>query len=104
MIVTTIENIPGRQVIEHYGVVIGSSVRSKHFGKDFFAGFKNIIGGELKAYTELLNETRAEALKRLEAQAQDKGANAIVGVRFGTSDVAAGAAEIFAYGTAVKLG
>jgi uncharacterized protein YbjQ (UPF0145 family) len=79
-------------------------VRSKHFGKDFFAGFKNILGGELKAYSALLEETRAEALQRLEAQAKEKNADAIIGLRFGTSDVAAGAAEIFAYGTAVKLG
>jgi uncharacterized protein YbjQ (UPF0145 family) len=103
MILLTIESVPGRQIVEHYGVVFGSSVRSKHFGKDFFAGFKNILGGELKAYSALLDETRAEALKRLEAQAKEKNADAIVGLRFGTSDVAAGAAEIFAYGTAVKL-
>jgi uncharacterized protein YbjQ (UPF0145 family) len=103
MILLTIESVPGRQIVEHYGVVFGSSVRSKHFGKDFFAGFKNILGGELKAYSALLDETRAEALKRLEAQAREKNADAIIGLRFGTSDVAAGAAEIFAYGTAVKL-
>jgi len=104
MILSTIESVPGRQIVEHYGVVFGSSVRSKHFGKDFFAGFKNILGGELKAYSALLEETRAEALQRLEAQAKEKNADAIIGLRFGTSDVAAGAAEIFAYGTAVKLG
>jgi uncharacterized protein YbjQ (UPF0145 family) len=103
MILLTIESVPGRQIVEHYGVVFGSAVRSKHFGKDFFAGFKNILGGELKAYSALLDETRAEALKRLEAQAREKNADAIIGLRFGTSDVAAGAAEIFAYGTAVKL-
>lgn len=103
MILSTIESVPGRQIVEHYGVVFGSSVRSKHFGKDFFAGFKNILGGELKAYSALLEETRAEALQRLVAQAKEKNADAIIGLRFGTSDVAAGAAEIFAYGTAVKL-
>lgn len=103
MIVTTIEFLPGRQIVEHYGVVFGSTVRSKHFGKDFFAGFKNILGGELKAYTQLLEEARAEALQRLQEQAAAKGANAVVGLRFGTSDVAAGAAEVFAYGTALKV-
>ena len=104
MILTTINKVPSHEIIEHYGLVHGSSVRSKHFGKDFFAGFKNILGGELKAYTKLLEETRAEALERLSEQARAKGANAVIGIRFGSSDVAAGAAEIFAYGTAVKVG
>lgn len=103
MIITTIESLPNKQIAEHFGVVFGSTVRSKHFGKDFFAGFKNILGGELKAYTQLLDEARTEALKRLEQQAAAKGANAVIGLRFGTSDVAAGAAEIFAYGTAVRV-
>jgi uncharacterized protein YbjQ (UPF0145 family) len=103
MILTTLDYIPGREVLEHYGLVNGSTVRSKHFGKDFFAGLKNIVGGELKAYTELMNETRDEAVGRLVAMAQAKGANAVVNVRFGTSDVAPGAAEVFAYGTAVKV-
>lgn len=104
MILTTLDYIPGKEIIEHYGMVNGSTVRSKHFGKDFFAGFKNIIGGELTSYTELMEETRDEAVKRLVAQATAKGANAIVNIRFGTSDVAPGAAEVFAYGTAVKVG
>ncbi len=103
MILTTLEYIPGREISEHYGLVNGSTVRAKHFGKDLFSGLKNIVGGELKAYTELMEETRAEATQRLIQMAQSKGADAILGVRFGTSDVAAGAAEVFAYGTAVKL-
>jgi uncharacterized protein YbjQ (UPF0145 family) len=103
MILTTLDYIPGREIEEHYGLVNGSTVRSKHFGKDFFAGLKNIVGGELKAYTELMEETRKEATERLVAMAQAKGANAVIGVRYGTSDVAAGAAEVFAYGTAVKV-
>ena len=103
MILTTIDAVPGRRIIEHYGVIFGSTVRSKHFGKDFFAGFKNILGGELKAYTELLEETRKEAIERLSNQARAVGANAVVGIRFATSDVAAGAAEIVAYGTALKI-
>lgn len=103
MILTTLEYVPGREISEHYGLVNGSTVRSKHFGKDLFAGLKNIVGGELKAYTELMEETRTEATQRLIQMAQAKGADAILGIRFGTSDVAAGAAEVFAYGTAVKL-
>lgn len=88
---------------EHYGMVTGSTVRAKNIGKDFFAGLKNIMGGELKAYTELMDESRNEALQRMIQQAQAKGANAVVNIRFGTSDVAPGAAEVFAYGTAVKV-
>lgn len=103
MILTTLDYVPGREIVEHYGIVNGSTVRSKHFGKDLFAGLKNIVGGELKGYTELMEETRNEAIKRLIAMASAKGADAILAVRLGTSDVAAGAAEVFAYGTAVKL-
>lgn len=103
MILSTIEYLPGKEILEHYGVVSGSSVRSKHIGKDFFAGVKNIFGGELKGYTELMNETRTEALSRLVQQAEARGANAVIGIKFSTSDVAPGAAEIFAYGTAVKV-
>ncbi len=103
MILTNLDYIPGREIIEHYGMVNGSTVRSKHFGRDIFAGLKNIVGGELKGYTELMEETREEAVTRMVQQAQSKGANAILNIRFGTSDVAPGAAEVFAYGTAVKI-
>lgn len=103
MILTTLESVPGKQISEHYGIVSGSTVRAKNIGKDFFAGIKNIMGGELKAYTELMEESRNEALSRMVQQAQAKGANAVVNIRFGTSDVAAGAAEVFAYGTALKV-
>jgi len=103
MILSTLDYIPGREIVEHYGMVNGSTVRSKNFGKDIFAGLKNIIGGELKAYTELMEETRNEATQRMVAMATTKGANAIVNIRYGTSDVAPGAAEVFAYGTAVKV-
>lgn len=102
MIVTNIENIPGLQIIEHYGVVSGSTVRAKHAGRDIMAGLKNIFGGELKGYTELLTESREQALQRMREQAHSLGANAIVNVRFSTSSVAAGAAELYVYGTAVK--
>ncbi len=103
MIVTNIELIPGRTIIEHLGMVQGNTVRSKHAGRDIMAGFKNIFGGELKGYTELLTESREEAVERMKQQAEAIGANAILNVRFSTSSVAAGAAELFAYGTAVVL-
>lgn len=103
MILTTIDHVPGKKILEHYGLVAGSTVRSKHFGKDLFAGFKNIFGGELKAYTELLNEAREEGLERMQAQAAHKGANAVINIRFATSDVAAQAAEVYVYGTAVRV-
>jgi uncharacterized protein YbjQ (UPF0145 family) len=103
MQITTMDFIPGSEVEAHFGLVSGSTVRSKHIGRDIFAGIKNIFGGELKGYTELMDETRDEALSRAIKIAQAKGANAIVSLRFATSDVAPGAAEVFAYGTAVKL-
>lgn len=97
------ENIPGRQILEFYGVVTGSTVRAKHIGKDILAGLKNIVGGELRSYTELLGEARQEATQRMVAEAQSMGANAVVNVRFSTSSIAQGAAELFAYGTAVRV-
>lgn len=103
MILSNTEEVPGRRIVEFYGVVTGSTVRAKHFGRDFMAGLKNLVGGELKGYTELLNEARAEALDRMKQQAQSVGANAVVNVRFSTSSVAQGAAELFAYGTAVRI-
>lgn len=103
MILSNTETVPGRTILEFYGVVTGSTVRAKHIGRDIMAGFKNIIGGELKGYTELLVEARQEAVERMVAQARSMGANAVVNVRFTTSSVAQGAAELFAYGTAVKV-
>lgn len=103
MILSNIESIPGRRVVEHYGLVQGSTIRAKHVGRDIMAGLKNIFGGELKGYTELLKESREEATKRMIAQAQELGANAVINVRFATSSVAQGAAEILAYGTAVRV-
>jgi uncharacterized protein YbjQ (UPF0145 family) len=100
---TTLEGVPGQTVVEHYGLVQGSTIRAKHIGKDILAGFKNIVGGELKGYTELLQEARQEAVDRMVQQAQQMGANAVINVRFATSSVAPGAAELFAYGTAVKV-
>lgn len=103
MIVTNTETVPGRKIVEFYGVVSGNTVRAKHVGRDIMAGLKNIVGGELRGYTELLNESREEATSRMIAQAESMGANAIVNVRFATSSVAQGAAELFAYGTAVRV-
>lgn len=103
MQLTNIESVPGKQVVENYGLVSGSTIRAKHFGSDLMAGLKNIVGGELSGYTELLTESREEATKRMIAQAEEMGANAIINVRFSTSSVAQGAAEILCYGTAVKV-
>jgi len=102
MILTNIEQVPGKAIIEHYGLVSGSTVRAKHAGRDFMAGLKNIVGGELKGYTELLNDSREEATARMIQQAEALGANAVVNVRYSTSSVAQGASEIYVYGTAVK--
>ena len=95
--------MPGRRVTKHLGLVQGSTVRAKHVGKDLFASLKNIIGGELKAYTELLQESRVEAVERMVKQAEAAGANAVLNIRFATSSITQGAAEILAYGTAVTL-
>ena len=103
MLISNLELIPGHRVVEHLGLVQGSSVRAKHVGRDIMAGLKNIFGGELKGYTELLQESREEAMQRLREQAEAVGANAILNVRFSTSSVAQGAAEIYVYGTAVVL-
>lgn len=103
MMITNIEYVPGKTIVEHFGVVSGSTIRAKHVGKDILAGFKNLVGGELKAYTQLLQESRQQAVKRMIGEARQLGANAIVNVRFSTSSVAAGAAELYAYGTAVTV-
>ncbi|MDR2033809.1 MAG: YbjQ family protein [Helicobacteraceae bacterium] len=100
---SNIESFPGYTITKHLGLVQGSTVRSKHLGRDMMAGLKNIFGGELKGYTELLVESRQEATDRMIAQAKAVGANAVINVRFGTANIAAGAAEILAYGTAVVI-
>jgi uncharacterized protein YbjQ (UPF0145 family) len=103
MILTNIESVPGKTIVEHFGLVSGSTVRAKHVGKDILAGLKNIIGGELKGYTELLHESRQQSTERMIEQAKQLGANAIVNVRYATSSVAQGAAELYVYGTAVRI-
>ncbi len=101
MIVVNTETIPGMKIVQVKGIVQGNTVRAKHMGRDIAAGLKNLLGGELKGYTELLTEARRQAVERMLAQAEQLGANAIVNVRFSTSAVTQGAAELYAYGTAV---
>ena len=103
MILTNVNTVPGKKIVAHYGIVQGSTVRAKHAGRDLMAGLKNLVGGELKGYTELLQESRQEAVNRMSEQARQLGANAVVNIRFATSSVTQGAAELFAYGTAVKV-
>jgi len=103
MIVTNTETVAGYDIVAVRGLVQGNTVRAKHAGRDIAAGLKNLMGGELKGYTELLTESRREAMERMLAQAQQLGANAVVNVRFTTSAVTAGAAELYAYGTAVSV-
>ena len=103
MIVVNTETVAGFRIVAVKGIVQGNTVRSKHAGRDIAAGFKNLVGGELKGYTELLTESRREAIDRMMAQAEQLGANGIVNVRFTTSAVTSGAAELYAYGTAVIL-
>lgn len=103
MLLSNLEILPGKRVVKHLGLVQGSSVRSKHAGRDFLSGIKNIFGGELTAYTELLHDSREQATERLTDQAKSIGANAVLNIRFSTSSIAAGAAEIYVYGTAVEL-
>jgi len=104
MIYTNIGFVPGKEIVEHYGIVQGSTVRAKHIGRDVMASLKNLVGGELQGYTELLQDSREEAMERMGEQARELGANAVVNIRFATSSVAQGAAELFVYGTAVKVG
>lgn len=103
MLLSNLEVVPGKRITKHLGLVQGSTVRSKHVGRDLMAGLKNIFGGELRGYTELLQESRDEAVERMKQQASAIGANAVLNIRFSTSSVAQGAAEIFAYGSAVVV-
>ena len=103
MLLSTIDHVPGREIEQALGLVTGSVVTSKHFGKDFMAGMKTLVGGEIKGYTEMLEDARKIAIERLLANAAALGADAIVGIRLTSSAVMQGAAEVTAYGTAVKL-
>ena len=103
MIVVNTDFVPGKEIAEVLGIVKGNVIQAKHLGKDIAAGFRHIVGGEIKEYTEMMSEAREIALKRMTGKAEERGADAIVNVRFMTSMVMTGAAEILAYGTAVKL-
>ncbi len=103
MLLSTVDTVPGREISETFGLVRGNVIRAKHIGTDIIAGLRNLVGGEVTEYTKLMGEAREQALDRMIAQAQDAGADAIVGIRFTTSMITTGAAEILAYGTAVKL-
>jgi len=103
IIVATTEEIPGKKVVKVLGVVRGNTVRARNIGRDIGAGFKNIIGGEIKTYTEMISDSREEAYNRMVNNAIEIGADAVIGFRFMTSMIMAGASEMLAYGTAVKL-
>ncbi len=103
MLISTTETINGKKPSKTLGLVKGNTIRARWFGRDIAAGFKNIFGGEIKSYTKMLDDAREEAMKRMTEQAKEKGANAVVGVKFATSDVMQGSAEILCYGTAVTL-
>ncbi|MCA9485296.1 MAG: YbjQ family protein [Nanoarchaeota archaeon] len=103
MIVTTAETVPGKKVVKILGLARGNTVRAKNIGRDIAAGFKNIVGGEIKSYTDLMSQARDESYNRMVNEAIDMKADAIIGMKFMTSMVVGGAAEILAYGTAVKL-
>lgn len=103
IIVVTSSAVSGHNITEHLGVVRGNTIRARHIGKDILAVFRNILGGEINEYTKLVAESREQALDRMLAEAQSLGADAIIDVRFTTSMIAQGAAELLAYGTAVRL-
>ena len=103
MVLTTTDNIPGKEILDILGIARGSTVRARNIGRDFFAGLKNIIGGELSEYTKLQAESREQALQRMVEDGERIGADAIINIRISTSVITQGAAEILAYGTAVKI-
>lgn len=103
MLVTTTHEIAGKRIVRTIGLVRGNTIRARHLGRDFMAGLKNMIGGEITEYTKMIAESREEALDRMISQAEENGANAVVGVRFATSEMMEHAAELLAYGTAVVV-
>ncbi len=103
MIVTTTESVAGHRVVRSLGLVRGNTIRARHVGKDIMAGFRNIVGGEISEYTKLLGEAREQSMDRMVEEATALGANAIIMVRFSTSQVMSGAAELLVYGTAVVV-
>lgn len=103
MIIVTTDFVPGQEIGEALGVVRGSTIRAKHLGKDIVAGLRMLVGGEVKEYTEMLIEARNESIRRMQTQAEKLGADAVINLRYVTSQVMSGAAELLAYGTAVKF-
>lgn len=103
MIIATTETIAGKEIVEVLGLVRGNTIRARHIGSDIIAGLKGVVGGEIKSYVIAMTEAREEALQRMVQEAEALGGDAIVSVRFSTSNVMAGAAEVLAYGTAVRL-
>lgn len=103
LIVTTQDQLQDYEIVETLGIVRGNTVRARHFGNDFVAGLRNLVGGEIIEYTKLIAESREQSIDRMIAEAQSLGADGIVCVRFTTSSIMSGAAELLAYGTAVKL-
>ena len=103
MIITTTENVAGNEIDVHLGTVIGNTIRARHVGKDIQAAFRTIMGGEIKEYTSMMAESREQALIRMKDRAKELDADAVVGVRFQTSMILSGTAELLVYGTAVRL-
>ena len=103
MLLITTETIKGREIGEVLGLVRGNTIRARHMGRDIMAGLRNIVGGEIKEYTRMLSQARSQAVERMVKEAEELGADAVIGMRFTTSQTMSGAAEILAYGTAVKL-
>lgn len=103
MIITTSDEIPGRRIVKTIGLVKGNTIRARHVGKDIMAGFRNIVGGEIVEYTKMLAESREQSIDRMVENAEKMGANAIITLRFTTSSIMGGAAELLAYGTAVVV-
>jgi uncharacterized protein YbjQ (UPF0145 family) len=103
MLLSTTYDLPGYKIIENIDVVRGSTVRARHLGRDIMAGFKNMIGGEIRSYTELMSDAREQAMERMIADAEHLGADAVIGMRFVTATVMQGASELLAYGTAVRV-
>jgi len=103
MIIVTSDNVPGRKIVRTLGLVKGNTIRARHIGRDIMAGLKNIVGGEIEEYTKMLAESREQSLDRMAEQAEKMGANAVVCLRFTTSAIMGGAAELLAYGTAVVV-
>ena len=103
MITVTSDSIPGKRIVKTFGLVRGNTIRARHVGRDIMAGLRNLVGGEIMEYTKLMAESREQAIDRMKQEAERMGANAVVGLRFTTSVIMGGAAELLSYGTAVYV-